>query len=153
MRAFILAFSLIMIMSCKHDVQNPDRLNLDSKLSGSWIAEAFDGELHETWKLDDDGWMLQQGYYIEESDTSYSAQTKIEKVNNKLILFSVIKNSTPKIFQATSQIERKIVFENKDYKNPYKVVYEFIDKDNYRRTIKGLENDSLVTYIFEFKKQ
>jgi len=44
------------------------------------------------------------------------------------------------------------VFENKDYKNPYQVKYEFIDKNNYRRTIKGYEKDSLVIYKFNFKK-
>ena len=141
-----------MMMSCKHDVQKVDNLNLSPKLSGSWIAKAFNGELHESWNLANDGWILQKGYYIERNDTSYSAQTKIEKVNNVLVLFSVIKNSNPKIFQATERSDSKIVFENKDYKNPYEVIYEFIDKDNYRRTIKGLENDSLVTYIFDFKK-
>lgn len=115
--------------------------------------KAFDGELHETWKLDSDGWMLQEGYYIESSDTSYSARTRIEKVNNEIILFSVIKNSTPKIFQSKEHNESKMVFENMDYKNPYQVVYEFIDDNNYRRTIKGFESDSLVTYVFDFIKR
>ena len=143
---------LLLIVSCKKESKSVDRLNLESKLSGKWIAKAFDGELHETWKLDSDGWMLQEGYYIEKADTSYSARTRIEKVNKEIVLFSVIKNSTPKIFQAKERLENKIVFENKDYKNPYEVVYEFIDKNNYRRTIEGLENDSLVTYVFDFKK-
>jgi len=143
---------LLLIVSCKKESKSVDRLNLESKLSGKWIAKAFDGELHETWKLDSDGWILQECYYIEKADTSYSARTRIEKVNKEIVLFSVIKNSTPKIFQAKERLENKIVFENKDYKNPYEVVYEFIDKNNYRRTIEGLENDSLVTYVFDFKK-
>ncbi len=153
MRFFAFFISALLFISCKQETKVVDKLNLETKLSGKWIAKAFDGELHETWKLNSDGWMLQEGFYIEEKDTSYSAQTKIEKVNKQLILFSVIKNSTPKIFQAKEYIDNKIVFENKDYKNPYEVVYEFIDTENYRRTIKGFENDSLVTYIFDFKKQ
>lgn len=152
MKVLVLSFCLLLLFSCKHNSKKLDKLNLESKLSGRWIAKAFDGELHETWQLDVDGWMLQEGYYIEALDTSYSAKTRVELVNDELILLSVIKNSTPKIFQAKERSDSKIIFENKDYKNPYEVTYEFIDSKNYRRTIKGLENDSLVTYIFDFKK-
>lgn len=152
MRFIVFLVSALLIVSCKREIKNVDKLNLETKLSGKWIAKAFDGELHEMWKLDEDGWMIQEGYYIEKNDTSYSAKTKIEGVNKQLILFSVIKDARPKIFQATERSDSKIIFENKDYKNPYEVVYEFIDINNYKRTIKGLENDSLVTYIFEFKK-
>lgn len=152
MRFIVFLVSALLIVSCKREIKNVDKLNLETKLSGKWIAKAFDGELHEMWKLDEDGWMIQEGYYIEKNDTSYSAKTKIERVNKQLILFSVIKDARPKIFQATERSDSKIIFENKDYKNPYEVVYEFIDINNYKRTIKGLENDSLVTYIFEFKK-
>lgn len=153
MKSFIFCTCLLLLVSCNGEIKNNDELNLESKLSGKWIAEAFDGELHENWQLGDDGWMLQKGYYIEKADTSYSAQTRIEKVNNELILFSVIKNSTPKIFQAIEQSNNKIVFENRDYRNPYKVTYEFFDSNKYVRTIEGLENDSLVIYTFDFKKQ
>lgn len=45
-----------------------------------------------------------------------------------------------------------VVFKNSDYKNPYKVVYHLIDKDNFHRTITGMENDSLVSYTFRFKR-
>ena len=149
----IIPFLIFVLLFTSCEKENVDKLKLESKLSGKWIAKAFDGELHEAWQLDKDGWMLQKGYYIEGVDTSYSAQTKIEKVNEQLILFSVIKNSTPKIFQAKERFDNKILFENKDYRNPFEVVYEFIDSGNYRRTIKGMENDSLVTYVFNFKKQ
>ena len=85
-------------------------------------------------------------------NTMYSAMTKIEKVGDEIILFSVIKNSNPKIFKAIKVKNETIVFENKDYKNPYQVKYEFLDKNNYRRTITGVEKDSLVSYSFNFKK-
>ncbi|WP_347921738.1 hypothetical protein [Pontimicrobium sp. SW4] len=152
MRFIAFIVFVLLFVSCKKENDNIDKLNLESRLSGKWIAKAFDGELHEAWKLDSNGWMFQEGYYIEKVDTSYSARTRIELVNEELILLSVIKNSTPKIFQAVERSDSKIIFKNKDYKNPYEVVYEFIDVNNYRRTIKGFENDSLVTYIFNFKK-
>ena len=67
-------------------------------------------------------------------------------------LDSIIENSNPKIFQSVQTQSNKIIFENKDYKNPYRVTYEFLTESSYRRTIEGRENDSLVTYVFDFKK-
>ena len=143
----------LFLLSCDNQQKNSDHLDLSPKLSGSWKASAFSGELHETWTMGTDGWMQQQGYYIEQNDTSYSAKTKIEKVGNTVILFSVIKDSNPKIFKAVTIAENVLVFENKDYKNPFQVHYEFIDNNNYTRTITGYEQDSLVSYKFEFQKE
>jgi hypothetical protein len=146
---------IISFISCTstNNSKTEDYLNLSGKLSGNWKAIAFDGELHEVWKLEKNGFMQQQGYYIEKADTSYSAKTRIEKVGTDIILFSVIKDSNPKIFKAIYSDENEFIFENKDYKNPFQVKYEFIDDTNYKRTITGYENDSLVVYEFNFKKQ
>lgn len=138
--------------SCGVNDSVKDHLDLKDRLSGKWNAKAFDGELHEEWTLDQDGWMLQEGHYIEGNDTSYSAKTKIEKIGADVILLSVIRNSNPKIFKAVSIEKNEIIFENTEYKNPYSVKYEFLAKDSYRRTIKGYEKDSLVVYEFNFKK-
>ncbi|MDJ0644877.1 MAG: hypothetical protein QNJ57_02735 [Flavobacteriaceae bacterium] len=153
MKTLLALLLTLVLISCGSDQRNKDHLGLSPKLSGSWKATAFSGELHETWTLGNDGWMQQQGYYIEQSDTSYSAKTRIEKVGDAIILFSVIKNSNPKIFKASKVAENELIFENKDYKNPYRVHYEFIDEVRYTRTITGYENDSLVRYEFEFQKQ
>ena len=144
---------LICILSCKQVEQPSDRLNLNSKLSGHWVASAFDGELRETWTLGHQGWMEQEGFYIENGDTSYSAVTQIQQVGEEIILFSVIKDSNPKIFKAIESQENLYRFKNDDYKNPFEVQYEFISSNEYRRTITGYEGDSLVTYEFNFQKQ
>ena len=144
--------SILFAMSCNESSNVTDHLNLKSKLEGKWTAKAFDGELHEEWMLNEFGWMQQQGYYIEKSDTSYSAKTQIQKVGEDIILFSVIKNSNPKIFKSVLLEEDVIVFENDDYKNPFQVKYEFLSDQKYRRTIRGRENDSLVIYEFNFEK-
>ena len=151
MKYFICAILFLVIFSCRNP-QQKNHLNFSEKLTGKWQATAFSGELHETWQSTSDGWLVQQGFYIENRDTSYSANTKIEKVAGELILFSVIKNSNPKIFQAIKTTPDSIVFENTDYKNPYRVKYEFLGATDYRRTITGYEQDSLVTYIFDFEK-
>lgn len=149
----VILFIGLFLGSCHNQNKIEDHLKLESKLAGQWKAKAFNGELHEKWELNDQGWMQQQGYYIEESDTSYAAVTQIQKVNNDIILFSIIRNSSPKIFKSVSSYNDKMIFENKDYKNPFEVTYEFISEKNYRRTIRGYENDSLVVYKFNFVKQ
>ena len=152
MKKILLLTVSLLILSCNGNYQSEDYLNLKDKLAGKWKANAFSGELHEEWNLEINGWMLQQGYYIEKNDTSYTAITRIEKIGNDVILFSVIKDSNPKIFKAISISDDEIVFESKDYMNPYQVKYEFFTDSNYRRTITGFENDSLVTYEFNFEK-
>jgi hypothetical protein len=121
-------------------------------LVGKWQSPAWSGQLNETWQVGEDNWLHQQVYYFEQSDTTYRAQSKIEKVGDNLILFSVIENSNPKIFKSTKVSADSIVFVNNDYRNPYKVVYHLIDKDHLNRTITGMENDSLVGYTFKFKR-
>jgi hypothetical protein len=129
-----------------------DKLHLEKKLSGSWTATAFSGELRETWRLGADGWMQQHGIYIENHDTLYSAHTKIEQVGGEVILFSVIRAATPRIFKAVTVGEDEIIFENNDYKDPYQVTYTFLDDTSYQRTIRRIEKDSLEVYTFNFKR-
>jgi hypothetical protein len=152
MKNLLVIVLILMICSCKDAKSVKDQLQLESKLSGKWIAKAFDGELHEEWKLNNDGWMEQQAYYIEKNDTSYTAKSQIQKVGDDIILLSVIRNSNPKIFKSVIQEEDMIVFKNDDYKNPYQVKYEFISEEKYRRIITGYEQDSLVSFEFNFEK-
>jgi hypothetical protein len=77
----------MVILSCKENTRPKDYLNLETRHSGKWIAKAFDGELHEEWILNNDGWMHQTGFYIENTDTSYSARTKSRK-SEKTLFYS-----------------------------------------------------------------
>ena len=152
MKTLHVFFLILLLTACRETNTLLSQLHLDTKLSGKWRATAFNGELHEEWKLGSEGWMQQQGYYIEKNDTTYTAKTQILKVDEELILFSVIKNANPKIFKSVLTEENKLIFENKDYKNPYQVTYEFLSEEHYRRTLTGYEKDSLVVYEFEFQK-
>lgn len=142
----------LLLLACQQPSATKDPLDLELKLAGKWKARAFSGELHDEWRLGSDGWMQQSGHYIEEGDTSYSAITRIEQVGDDVILYSVIRNSNPKIFRASSMLPDKIIFENDDYKNPFRVTYEFLGHYKYRRTIQGYEQDSLVSYVFDFRR-
>ena len=154
MKTTIILLSYFMLLTAVLCSPGPREKNLtfQDALVGSWKATAFDGELRESWKVGEDGWLWQEGYYIENTDTQYRAITKIEKTAYGYVLFSVIENSTPKIFQATGMQNEVLVFSNEDYTNPFEVKYEFRSDSTYRRSIKGRERDSLVTYVFDFKK-
>ena len=128
MKYFIIVYLGLFISSTCQNGQNQDHLNLKNKLAGKWKTEAFEGELHEEWRLMEDGNMQQKGFYIVKRDTLYSATTRIQKVEDEVILFSLIKNSNPKIFKAIRINEQLIEFENKNYKNPFQVKYEFVDR-------------------------
>lgn len=123
---------------------------LKNKLIGNWSSKAWDGTLHEFWNSDENGHIYQRAEYIENQEVLYKSVNKIEVVNNEIILFTVINDNNPKIFKATSYAENSIVFENGDYKNPSKVVYNFNTKGEFERTISGTENGEPTNYTFHF---
>ncbi len=125
---------------------------IKQNLQGHWSSTAWDGTLNENWYLDNKGDLNQTAQYIEDNEVLYEASNKIEVVNNELILFSVIKDSNPKIFKATSVESDKITFENTDYSNPNKVIYQFVSNEEFHRSISGTENDQPSSYTFKFKK-
>ncbi len=122
-------------------------------LEGSWSSKAWDGILNETWSLGGDGHIQQSSQYLENGEVLYEASSKIEVIAGELILISVIKDSNPKIFKATSFSENHITFENSEYKNPNVVRYEFVSDKMYKRTISGMEKGEPTSYTFVFEKK
>ena len=121
-------------------------------LVGSWSSKAWDGILNEKWTIGADGHINQNAQYIEDEKVLYEASSKIEVIAGELILISVIKDSNPKIFKATSFSQYHITFENSEYKNPSVVKYEFVSEKKYKRTISGTEKGEPTSYTFEFEK-
>lgn len=133
--------------------QNINELpKLESFLSGSWSSEAWGGVLNESWEIGKDGHLIQSAQYIENGQVLYESNSKIENVRGTMILFSVIKDNNPKIFKATSWSKTHITFENDDYRNPSMVKYEFVSKDNFKRTISGMEKEVPTSFTFNFRR-
>ena len=126
---------------------------LRNQLKGQWVSEAWSGNLHEAWSVDENGHIVQKATYKVAGEILYTASNKIELVNGELILFSVIKDSTPKIFKATTFTADEVIFENPDYSNPSKVHYKFIDHETFHRTISGVEKRKPTTYTFKFSRE
>lgn len=122
------------------------------KLAGKWSSKAWDGQLIEKWVIDENGHLLQHAEYIEKEAVLYKASSKIEMVNQELIIFSVIKGNNPKIFKAISESATSITFENTEYGYPNKLTYIFNADGTYHRTISGKENGEEKSYTFEFTR-
>jgi len=125
---------------------------MKTNLIGEWSAKAWDGMLNEIWFIDEKGFLNQKATYIENEKIAYEAVNKIELIDNEIILITVIKDNNPKIFKAASYTKDEIVFTNSDYKNPNRVVYNFLSGQEFQRTISGIENGQSTSYTFEFKK-
>ncbi len=124
-----------------------------SRLSGKWQSKAWNGVLTEWWHQDlTDGNLSQKAEYVENGKVVYSAENRVEVVNEELILFTVINGNNPKIFKATTLTENQITFENSDYDNPSKVVYTFTSDAGFERTISGVEDGKAMSYTFDFSK-
>jgi len=141
-----------LLLSCSDRHTDPVYENMAGHLVGSWTAGAWAGVLNETWTRGDDGWLYQTAFYYEGMDTTYRAHSKIEKVGDDLILFSVIRNANPKIFKAVTIDADSIAFENSDYESPFRVVYFFGPKERFQRTISGYDNGRLITFTFDFNR-
>lgn len=122
-------------------------------LTGTWVSKAWDGELQEYWSIGHDGNLLQNAQYTENGAVLYEAISRMEQVGDDFVLFSVIKDSNPKIFKVSSYKENEITFHNSDYQNPSTVIYKFVSETRYDRTIIGVENGAPTSYTFEFHKK
>lgn len=124
--------------------------DLSQLLIGEWSSPAWNGKLIETWRMIDATTFESNTVYLEKKDTLYASTSRIEKVAGKWMLFSVIKDGAPKIFQAVSSSANHILFENSDYTNPRQVRYSFTERNKFNRTIIGEENGQPSTYTFNF---
>jgi len=61
MKTLHVFFLILLLTACRETNTLLSQLHLDTKLSGKWRATAFNGELHEEWKLGSEGWMQRQG--------------------------------------------------------------------------------------------
>ena len=122
------------------------------KLAGKWSSKAWDGQLDESWEIDQTNQLAQHAKYVENGEVQYQASSKIEKVGDQFIIFSVIKDNNPKIFKASFVSADRIVFENSEYEYPNKVVYDFNKDGTYNRTISGIQDGKMNSYTFEFKR-
>lgn len=142
-------FSLTISVSAAAYTDDPFP-DLNQLLTGEWSSPAWNGELIETWRMIDASTFESSAVYLEKKDTLYASTSRIEKVGGKWMLFSVIKDGTPKIFQAVSSSASHILFENPDYDNPRQVRYSFTERNKFNRTITGVEEGQPATYTFNF---
>ena len=132
--------SMTLIITCQSD-DYTDKMELPSALNlvGEFEGPAFGGILNETWRRDASGAVIQVGYYIEDGDTLTSQIVKFELFNNKVFLIALVDEKPPLIFEGVLVTDEKVIFENMNYTNPYRIEY-IISENEYRRVTTGTED-------------
>ena len=128
-------------------VSQPDQIpatpdaDSSSPLVGTWVAEAFGGEIHERWELDSDGVLLkQEGYFIADGDTSYSETVAIGEVGETTYLIAHPSTGGVMVWEQTDASPTGMTFENPNNANPSRIVYRFDGDGAFTRTLYGMEN-------------
>ncbi|GAB5533918.1 MAG: hypothetical protein Rubg2KO_01670 [Rubricoccaceae bacterium] len=123
-------------------------------LTGSWVAEAFGGEIHETWASDADGAILKtEGYYVADGDTSYSEVVNIGPIGETTYLVAHPSTGGVMVWAQTNLSDTGATFENSNNANPSRIEYAFTGDDTFTRTLIGRENDEPVVNELRFERR
>jgi hypothetical protein len=126
--------------------------DLSKLIVGEWQAEVWDGLMIETWSKIDAAVFEGKVVYLEGRDTVYSSTSRIEKVGGEWMLFNVIQNSSPMIFQATSYAASHLLFENAAYGNTRQIRFDFEEGFRFKRTVIGEIDGKPGNSIFNFEQ-
>ncbi len=142
------AFSATILLSCT----TPPSPGTPHWLSGSWTAPAFDGVLRETWEQEGSALLVKAGYYIEQSDTLYSEQVRIDSLFDGTYLLAQPKGGHPVIFRLVEKSDSAMTFRNPGNRNPFEVTYRRMSDDRFVRTTVGMEGSDTVRNRFDFTR-
>jgi hypothetical protein len=142
-----------MLNSLSCEIRKEKPVSESHWLVGNWTAKAFSGRLDEYWKTDgSNGLILKAGYYIEDTDTSYSETLKLDTLGGSVFMVAKPFNSDSRIYTLQKQTVDSLIFENPVYRNPFKIVYHRMDENHFSRLITGIENGDTVRIKFEFER-
>lgn len=127
--------------------------NLFQHLPGHWECDAFGGKLYTSWAAQYDGSYYGHGVFLDGADTTYRETLRLFQLEGKWLLLATPENNDPFIFEAKTMTANEVVFENKNYRNPKKVLYRLEpDGTFYRRTEGENADGTAATNEYFFKK-
>lgn len=151
---YILWIMLLFVFSCEEKTSEKGPLVFNKKhwLIGKWKTDAFNGSLHEIWRVEGEQ-LYKEGHYIEKGDTTYSEIVILSVEDSAIILRALPINKAVLEYQGIEATDKKMVFESKIEKEPFQIIYESVDKKHFRRITKN--NDDGIEYenVFEFERQ
>ena len=123
-------------------------------LSGSWVAEAFGGELHERWESGPDGSVVKaEGYFIMDGDTTYSEAAVIGELGGRVYLIAHPSTGGILVWEAVHLEHDVMWFENPNNVNPRRIEYMLGSNDSFTRTLYRNEGGEEIATELVFRKR
>ena len=123
-------------------------------LNGSWVAEAFGGELHERWESGPDGSVVKaEGYFIMDGDTTYSEAAVIAELGGRIYLIAHPSTGGILVWEAVHSEHAVMWFENSNNNNPRRIEYMLGSEGTFTRTLYRLEGGEEVATELMFRKR
>ena len=123
-------------------------------LSGSWVAHAFGGELHERWESGSDGSVVKaDGYFIMDGDTTYSETVVIGELGATIYLVAHPSTGGVLVWEAVHSERDMMWFENSSNSNPRRIEYMLGSTGTFTRTLYRHEGGEAVATELVFRKR
>lgn len=159
MRPLCLTCLLTLIAGCTSTSSEPEvpvepEVSAMAPLAGSWVAEAFGGEIHESWAPGPDGSLHKtEGYFVADGDTSYSEVVNIGPIGETTYLVAHPSTGGVMVWAQTNVSATGATFENSNNGNPSRIEYAFTGEDTFTRTLIGREDDEPVVNELRFVRR
>ena len=123
-------------------------------LTGSWVAEAFGGELHERWGPGPDGSVVKaEGYFIMDGDTTYSETVVIGELGGTIYLIAHPSTGGILVWEAVHSEHDMMWFENPSNSNPRRIEYMLGSTGTFTRTLYRHDGGQEVATELMFRKR
>lgn len=138
MKQLFFIFSLLLIISCKQEIKNPDFL------IGKWKRVNDEGpkETFEIWNQNFSG----LGYSLQEKDTVFKEILSIIEVKGNKYLQVTGVNQRPTLFQFTDQTNTSFTCKNPSNEFP-KVISYWLEKNQLKAKVAN--DDFAIDFVFE----
>lgn len=160
------AIVLATTFSCKeaHDAQRPAPIIETEKylalknadwLIGRWENNSPEGNLSETWKVENDSTFSGESYFVVKNDTVFSEKVSLFETNGKLIYKVSVpgqNDEKPVEFESSFFNNKTMIFENPKHDYPNKIIYNKVSADSLVAKISGLKKGMQAEETFKFKK-
>ncbi len=136
---FLIFILLIFSFTSSQDKNSMDeRFQKLSWIIDRWISPPGESITYENWVKIDDSTFSGESHTVENGDTVFSEQLRIEKIGDDVYYTAIVKhNPGPVHFKLVELGENKAVFENPEHDFPNRITYMLKDDGSLYARIEG----------------
>ena len=141
MKNFLFLISILLIFSYASSQDKnlmDERFQKLSWIIDRWISPRGESITYENWNKVDDTTFSGESHTIENGDTVFTEQLRIEKIGNDVFYTAIVKhNPGPVHFKLVELCETKAVFSNPEHDFPSRIIYMLKDDGSLYARIEG----------------